>query len=131
MSHCRKGPAKRGATRLPKSIPTLGHQRHGTSRTADRPSLPPSPKRNQHRLYRFLRALPVPLTLKVVVAARREDKLEEVVVEIEAAGGEALLVVGDVSKVCVACLLGAANTSLVEHGLTASLGKQGLKGMFR
>ncbi|CAM9633394.1 unnamed protein product, partial [Hapterophycus canaliculatus] len=34
----------------------------------------------------------------VVVAARREDKLRDVVAAIEAAGGEAALVVGDVSK---------------------------------
>ncbi|CAN0205698.1 unnamed protein product [Pylaiella littoralis] len=35
---------------------------------------------------------------KVVVAARREDKLKEVVDEIKAAGGEATFSVGDVSK---------------------------------
>ncbi|CAM9674193.1 unnamed protein product, partial [Hapterophycus canaliculatus] len=35
---------------------------------------------------------------QVVVAARREEKLKEVVGEIESAGGEAVFVVGDVSK---------------------------------
>ncbi|CAN0123925.1 unnamed protein product, partial [Scytosiphon promiscuus] len=35
---------------------------------------------------------------QVVIAARREDKLKEVVDEIASAGGEAVLVVGDVTK---------------------------------
>lgn len=37
---------------------------------------------------------------QVVVAARREDKLQEVADEIKSAGGEAVVVMGDISKVC-------------------------------
>lgn len=40
---------------------------------------------------------------QVVVAARREDKLREVADEIKSAGGEAVVVVGDISKVCRRC----------------------------
>ena len=35
----------------------------------------------------------------MVIAARREDKLQEVADEIKSAGGEAAIVVGDISKV--------------------------------
>lgn len=37
----------------------------------------------------------------MVIAARREGKLEEVADEIKSAGGEAFIVAGDVSKVCL------------------------------
>lgn len=52
----------------------------------------------------------------MVLVARREDKLKEVMDEIESAGGEAILVVADVSKVCT-CTGGGKETAHVGHGV--------------
>lgn len=71
----------------------------------------------------------------MIVAARREEQLKEVVDEIKAAGGEAALVVGDVSKVggraaqplplpvccCLSqCFMAVGWTPNSEHGVFIS-----------
>lgn len=61
---------------------------------------------------------------QVVIAARREDKLQEVADEIKSAGGEAAVVAGDISKVCFlgndACMYEAATSPNSALRTTAS-----------
>lgn len=66
---------------------------------------------------------------QVVVAARREDMLQEVADEIKAAGGEAVVVVGDVSRVRWM----AAETKVLVHLFFPSLHPRGIgkRGVFR
>ena len=57
----------------------------------------PLPLRVHHHV--LLCAGGITHTHQVVLAARREDKLQQVADEIKSAGGEAAIVVGDTSKV--------------------------------